>query len=90
MPGVSELTAFYPDTYHSLHGDSRIQRIRNDLRIRRMRALTTGVGPILDYGCGDGSFLMQAAEACPAEFSTGTRSAGGGKSAALLTVRSRS
>jgi hypothetical protein len=39
MPDVSDLTAFYPDTYHSLHGDSRLQRIRNDLRIQRLRAL---------------------------------------------------
>jgi SAM-dependent methyltransferase len=65
MPDMSELTAFYPASYHSLHGDSRLQGIRNDLRIRRLRSLATGMGPILDYGCGDGSFLMRAAERMP-------------------------
>jgi SAM-dependent methyltransferase len=65
MPEVSELAAYYPDTYHTLHGDGRLQRIRDGFRVRRLRALSTGEGAILDYGCGDGSFLMRIAESMP-------------------------
>jgi SAM-dependent methyltransferase len=65
MPAVAELAGFYPAVYHSMHGGGLLQRIRHDLRIRRLKALTGGEGAILDYGCGDGSFLLRAAERMP-------------------------
>lgn len=65
MPTISELAAFYPSDYHSMTHAGWLNRIRNDLRIRRLKGLLTGEGAILDYGCGDGAFLAQAAERMP-------------------------
>jgi SAM-dependent methyltransferase len=61
MPGLEELATYYPADYHSMTHSGFLNRVRNDLRIRRLRALAKEDGPILDFGCGDGAFLSQAA-----------------------------
>lgn len=65
MPTGSELAAFYPATYHSMTHRGLLQRIRNALRIARVMRLAKPDGAILDFGCGDGSFLEQAAKKIP-------------------------
>jgi SAM-dependent methyltransferase len=65
MPTVSELRDFYPPEYHSLTHAGLLSKVRNTLRIRRLAKLATADGAILDYGCGDGEFLKQAADATP-------------------------
>jgi SAM-dependent methyltransferase len=65
MPSLAELASFYPSNYHSMAHAGLLNRIRNGMRIRRLEKLVEGDGAILDYGCGDGSFLVQAAEHMP-------------------------
>lgn len=66
MPSFDELAAWYPDAYHSFHNQTWITRARHTIRLRRIRAMVTpSGGAILDYGCGDGSFLIEAARWLP-------------------------
>jgi SAM-dependent methyltransferase len=65
MPTMAELADFYPADYHSMVHAGRIARARNAMRVKRLSKLAKVKGPILDYGCGDGSLLLQAAEAMP-------------------------
>jgi SAM-dependent methyltransferase len=65
MPTLTELAGFYPRDYHSMTHSGLLYRIRNGMRIRRLAKMLTGEGVILDYGCGDGAFLVQAAEQWP-------------------------
>ena len=65
MPTLAELASFYPPDYHSMMHSGLLSRIRNGMRNRRLAKLLTGDGAILDYGCGDGEFLVQAAEKLP-------------------------
>ncbi len=65
MPTLRELAGFYPPDYHSMTHAGLLSKIRNDLRIARLAKLVAGNGAILDYGCGDGTFLLQAAERMP-------------------------
>lgn len=65
MPDRETLASFYPNGYHSFSGDSLLQRIRNDLRIRRLSRFLHEEGPILDYGCGGGAFLDRLAHRMP-------------------------
>ena len=65
MPGFAQLSEFYPADYHSLVHAGRIIRARNAMRIKQLAKLAGPEGPIVDYGCGDGSFLLQAAEHLP-------------------------
>lgn len=65
MPTLGELAGFYPPHYHSMTHAGLLSKIRNDLRIVRLTKLAAGNGAILDYGCGDGTFLLQAAERMP-------------------------
>jgi len=65
MPTLPELASFYPPDYHSMIHAGLLARIRNGMRIRRLGKLLTGEGAVLDYGCGDGAFLVQAAEQLP-------------------------
>jgi SAM-dependent methyltransferase len=62
MPGHEELASWYPPSYHSMGGRGRLQVIRDDLRLRRLARLLDGDGALLDYGCGDGAFLVHAAK----------------------------
>jgi hypothetical protein len=65
MPGGTELAAFYPADYHSVLHGGLLQQFRDDLRVRRLARLAEKQGAILDFGCGDGSFLQRAALALP-------------------------
>jgi SAM-dependent methyltransferase len=65
MPTLAELAEFYPADYHSMVHGGRITHIRNGIRIKKLARFARVDGPILDYGCGDGSFLLQAAESMP-------------------------
>src|SRR5260370_15893568 len=65
MPTLAELASFYPLDYHSMTHAGLLTRIRNGMRIRRLAKLLAREGAILDYGCGDGAFLVQAAERLP-------------------------
>jgi len=65
MPAGSQLADFYPADYHSMGRRGFLTRLRFDLRARRLLSLVDGEGPILDHGCGDGSFLLRAAERMP-------------------------
>jgi SAM-dependent methyltransferase len=65
MPDVSELTKFYPPDYHSMTHGGLLNSVRNEMRIRRLTKLAPDDGPILDFGCGDGAFLAQAAQTMP-------------------------
>src|SRR5688500_10913540 len=66
MPNMDELASFYPDAYHSFHNRNLIVRAKHALRLKRLRSMIStngdargaGSGAILDYGCGDGSFLV--------------------------------
>jgi SAM-dependent methyltransferase len=62
MPTLAELAAFYPSDYHSMTHAGLLNKIRNDMRIRRLSKLVIDEGVILDYGCGDGAFMVQAAK----------------------------
>ena len=61
MPNGKVLASFYPADYHSMTHAGLLQHIRNDARIRRLMSIVPGPEAILDFGCGDGSFLVQAA-----------------------------
>lgn len=65
MPTLAELAAFYPSDYHSMTHAGLLNTIRNDMRIRRLSKLAIDEGVILDYGCGDGAFIVQAAKRLP-------------------------
>jgi len=60
MPDLAALASWYPPSYHSMGGGSRLLEIRHDLRLRRLGRLLDGEGALLDYGCGDGGFLVHA------------------------------
>ena len=61
MPTFEQLADFYPPSYHSFHNKNLIVRAKNELRLSRLRKLLGGsTGVVLDYGCGDGSFLIEA------------------------------
>jgi SAM-dependent methyltransferase len=65
MPDSDQLSSFYPAEYHSMSGGGLLKQIRHDLRMRRLKGLAKGKCAWLDYGCGDGSFLVQAAQRMP-------------------------
>lgn len=65
MPRTSELASFYPEGYHSLRASGLLQNLRHDLRLRRLTNYTKGVGTLLDFGCGNGSFTLRAARQWP-------------------------
>lgn len=65
MPGGAELASFYPADYHSVTHGGMLQRVRDGLRAQRLKKLAKAPGAILDFGCGDGSFLVHAAEEMP-------------------------
>lgn len=65
MPGPNELAGFYPHDYHSMTGQGLAGRLRHSLRARRLAALGEVDGPLLDYGCGNGDFLLHVARRHP-------------------------
>lgn len=65
VPSSEELASFYPADYHSMVGGGPIDRVRDDIRLRRLARLAGPDGPVLDYGCGDGDFLLRVAARWP-------------------------
>jgi len=61
MPTGQRLAAFYPSNYHSMSGGGLLMSLRNRFRIRRLAACIGGQEAVLDYGCGNGTFLLSAA-----------------------------
>jgi hypothetical protein len=71
MPSFETLSTFYPPSYHSFSKKGLLHRVKNAMRVSQLRAQVSaggGGGAILDYGCGDGSFLVEAARALPHVF----------------------
>lgn len=63
MPDSFTLTSFYPKTYHSFATTGALAKVRHSLRLRRLlRLLSKDTGVVLDYGCGNGSFIQWASE----------------------------
>ncbi len=62
MPPPHRLAAWYPEGYHSMQGRGVLGRMRYGVRYKRLRNYLKGSGALLDYGCGDGSFLDYVAE----------------------------
>lgn len=60
LPTVSELGVFYPADYHAQTGQGLLNRVRQQMRLRRLQPLLEGEGALLDYGCGTGAFLFHA------------------------------
>jgi hypothetical protein len=65
MPSDSELASFYRQNYHSMSDGGFLMRMRHKMRIQRLKTLLNGSGAVLDYGCGNGSFMRRAAAAIP-------------------------
>jgi len=65
MPSLPKLAGFYPADYHSMTHAGLLSAIRNRIRIARLEKLLTGEAVLLDYGCGDGAFLVQTAQQMP-------------------------
>ncbi|MEI9939929.1 MAG: class I SAM-dependent methyltransferase [Pseudomonadota bacterium] len=61
MPDESQLGGYYPPSYHSMTDGGWLMRRRRAMRVSRLAKLT-GTEPtvVLDYGCGNGSFLVTA------------------------------
>ncbi len=62
MPPAHQLAEWYPDGYHSMQGRGVLGRMRYAVRYKRLRSFLKVDGALLDYGCGDGSFLDYVAE----------------------------
>lgn len=65
MPSENELGRLYPPEYHSLGREGLLTQFRYDMRVQRLKRLASRDGVILDHGCGDGSFLLRAAQKLP-------------------------
>jgi SAM-dependent methyltransferase len=66
MPPESQLGTFYPPTYHSMETGGRLMDARRSMRVARLRKLIgSKAGTVLDYGCGNGAFLVAAARRLP-------------------------
>jgi SAM-dependent methyltransferase len=66
MPRESDLAAFYPSSYHSMTIDGWLMNARRAMRVSRLKKLfPRSSGVVLDYGCGNGSFLVTAARKLP-------------------------
>lgn len=65
MPSPAQLASYYPATYHSQTNQGPLHRIRCRMRLRQLLPLPLSDGVVLDYGCGNGSFLAFAADRLP-------------------------
>lgn len=66
MPDISQLAQFYPHGYHSFGGNNCLARLRHRQRIKKLEPLIgDGDATILDYGCGDGAFILEAVKYLP-------------------------
>lgn len=65
MPDDITLSSFYPESYHSFSLTSWLMRVRIWMRVKRLSKFISPEGNILDYGCGNGAFLIAASKAFP-------------------------
>ena len=65
MPNLAELSSFYPSEYHSMSPNSLISKLKYRIRYTGLKKLIRNKLPVLDYGCGDGSFLKYCADKLP-------------------------
>ncbi len=65
MPSDKQLSSFYPADYHSVIGAGVLQQIRHSMRIHQLKKMVRQGDNVLDFGCGNGSFLRSAAVAIP-------------------------
>ncbi len=65
MPTEKVLGSYYPAEYHSLSSGGFVQNLRHDIRFKTLKQRLTRPGALLDYGCGNGSFLVRVAQAIP-------------------------
>lgn len=62
MPDLEMLSTFYPADYHSFAAGGWLARLKDQARLRRLKSLVAADrAVILDYGCGDGRFIKEAA-----------------------------
>jgi hypothetical protein len=61
MPSFEQLGAFYPAHYHAATAHGVLARARHRARLRQLEPLLQDLGALLDYGCGNGAFLLWAA-----------------------------
>lgn len=63
MPSGDELSSFYPADYHSFGAAGLLAGLKDQARLRRLQSLVSADhAVILDYGCGDGRFIKEAAK----------------------------
>jgi SAM-dependent methyltransferase len=65
MPSEAELSHFYPESYHAAVGQGALGRVRNELRLRHILTVSPDFQSLLDFGCGNGAFLLHAAQRFP-------------------------
>lgn len=65
MPSLELLASYYPDDYHSQTAGGLLFKIRHDMRLKRIAPLTDEGSVVVDYGCGNGAFLLRAADQLP-------------------------
>ena len=62
MPSLAQLADFYPSGYHSFAKAGLLARLKHRSRLGRLTALAGRSSVVvLDYGCGNGAFLREAA-----------------------------
>jgi len=62
MPSFEQLSRYYPTNYHAATNHGMLARLRHTSRLRALQPLLQGDGALLDYGCGNGAFLLWAAQ----------------------------
>ena len=65
MPGLDQLAGYYPANYHAATSKGLISHLRHGGRWRQLAPLLAGDGALLDYGCGNGAFLLWLAAQNP-------------------------
>src|SRR5262249_18378650 len=62
MPAVNELATYYPARYHTFTAKGLIPALKHRSRLKRLASLVQAPrAVVLDYGCGDGGFIREAA-----------------------------
>lgn len=63
MPDAERLSTFYPADYHSFGSSGLLAGLKDKARLRRLKSFVeSDHALILDYGCGDGRFIKEAAK----------------------------
>ena len=52
------MATYYPADYHGQSSRGAVQNLRHDVRLRGLSRRLTRPGAIVDYGCGNGGFLV--------------------------------